>query len=117
MAIEIVGPPEAIELSEQLAVRIPLSEAPDEALLEQLNESPPVSSFCTRIEASEDALLLFPKEAEPRGLGTALTAIESMIEAANIEAAERAKSEEQRKAEAARRRLEGDLADWWEKRG
>jgi hypothetical protein len=117
MAIEIVGPPEAVELSEQLGVRIPLSEVPPDALVDELNRSPPVSSFCTRVEASEDALLLYPKEDAPRGMGTALTAIESLIEAANLEAVERAKSDKQRARDAARRTLECDLADWWESRG
>jgi hypothetical protein len=115
--IELSGPPEVVELEEQeLAVRVPLSVRPDDELVETLGQSPPVSAFCARVEVVEEGLLLCPKDAEARGLGVALTAIESLIETANREAEEREKSERQRQGEVVRSRLAGELDDWWQKR-
>lgn len=117
MRIELTGPPAVVELDgDELGVRVPLSGPPEQELLETLSQSPPVSSFCTRVEVVEEGLLLCPKDAEARGLGVALTAIESLIETANREVEERARSEKQRQGEALRRRLEGELEDWWQKR-
>jgi hypothetical protein len=115
--IELTGPPQVVELdAQEFAVRVPLSARPPDDLLETLGQSPPVSSFCARVEVTEEGLLLCPKDAEARGLGVALTAIESLIETANREAAEREKSEQQRQGETVRRRLAGELDDWWQKR-
>lgn len=115
--IELTGPPQVVELeAHEFAVRVPLSARPADELVDTLAQSPPVSAFCTRVEVIEEGLLLCPKDAEARGLGVALTAIESLIETANREAEEREKSERQRQGEVVKQRLADELEDWWQKR-
>ena len=93
---------------------------PDERLLEAIEQSPPIAAFCGAIDTDEHALVLLLKsETGPEELSTLLNAVSSLVDRANAEREDVAKTEEQRRLE----ELEGQRADaeaelrvWWERR-
>jgi hypothetical protein len=116
--IDIAGTPETVPVHETtgMGIRIPLTGDPDELLLEELQGSPALMSFCDTIEPDGQALMLHVND---RGLGaltTMLTAIGSLIATANKTRAEDAMTEEERAtaaAEEARARVQEELHRWW----
>ncbi|HWG07679.1 MAG TPA: hypothetical protein VN672_01595 [Solirubrobacteraceae bacterium] len=121
MDIEIAGRPQTIDGDEEeVAVRIPLSGLPDELLVRALERSPPVTSFCERIEPGERELVVFLKDEGVAGLDTLLTAIQALLASTNEERARQSMSKAELRAEAVRvKRKEADaeLRAWWEQRG
>jgi hypothetical protein len=120
--IEIAGEPEAAVLPDrpELCIRIPLTATPDDVLIDALENSPQISSFCERLEPYEDGLLIYPKGGNSAGMGTALTAIQQLLALTNNQRAERLMSEEERAAKALeeeRRQVAAELKAWWEGQG
>jgi hypothetical protein len=122
MDIEIAGRPETIENGEtnDVAIRVPLTAEPDELLVKALKKSPPISSFCARLEPGAQELIVYPNDDGTEGLGTALTAIQALIRSTNEERATQDMTDEELEAEATaarKRAVEAELAAWWEQQG
>jgi hypothetical protein len=116
--IDIAGRPEAFHHPdvEDLCIRIPLTGAPDQLLIEELSASPQISSYFTRLEPRECELIAYPNEAGMEGLSTLLTAIGALLARANQRRLEQAMTEEEREARAAearKRQIDAELNDWW----
>jgi hypothetical protein len=121
MDIEIAATPKTIESPDasEFAICIPLTAPPDELLLDALRKSPQISSFCQRLEAEDEALVVAAKDDGFEGIGTVLTAIQALIASTNTERAVQSMSDEEREAEARetkRRELDADIQMWWEQR-
>jgi hypothetical protein len=119
MDIDFAGRPEIIDGPEagEIAVRVPLTAPPDEMLLDSLEHSPQIASFCDKLEPEGQALVFHPKDGGPGGLGTMLTAVQSLLALTNSERAAQAMSEEEvqaRAAEARRREADDELQAWWD---
>lgn len=123
MRIQLAGPPEALCNPEEkgLRVAVPLSDPPDERLVEAIAASPTIMAYCRSVETDERALVLvLKKESGPEGLGTLLTAVASLVDLTNDERAEAHKTDEERRLdelEAQRKQAESELETWWEQRG
>ena len=121
--IELAGPPEALSGGdgEGLRIKVPLTAPPDERLLDAIEQSPPITAFCGSIDTDEHALVLLLKSAtEPEALSTLLNAVSSLVDRANAEREDLAKTDEQRRLEeleAQRADAEAELRVWWERRG
>jgi hypothetical protein len=119
MDIGFAGRPEIVDGPDagEIAVKIPLTAPPDELLLESLEHSPQIASFCDKLEPVGHGLVLHPKDGGPGGLGTMLTAVQSLLALTNSERAAQAMSEEEmqaRAAEARRREADDELQAWWD---
>jgi hypothetical protein len=121
MDIHIAARPRAVEgpEGEGIAICIPLTSPADELLVEALEHSPQIASFCDRLEPRGEELIVYPKDAGSGGLGTMLTAIQSLLVLTNDERATQAMSDEEMQAkavEAEKREVEGELRAWWDQR-
>lgn len=122
MNIELAGPPQALPGTdpEGLCIKVALTAPPDERLLDAIEASPPLSAFCSSVESDEQALVLFLKsETGPETLSTLLNAVSSLVDRANAERRDVAKTEEQRRLEELEGRradAEAELRVWWERR-
>ena len=69
LRIDIAGRPEALQHPDvgELRIRIPLTGAPDELVIEALSVSPQISSYCTRLEPREHELIAYPKKRAWKG--------------------------------------------------
>jgi hypothetical protein len=122
MNIELAASPETIdaEKAAEVAIRLPLTAPPDELLMKALERSPQISSFCDRLEATDQQLVIRLQDDRLAGLGTVLTAIQSLLSLTNAERAAQDKADEQIEAEAAeakRTEVDVELQQWWEQRG
>lgn len=122
MDIEIAAIPETIDVPDRsgITIRIPLTAAPDELLVDALQKSPQISSFCRRIETESEALIVVAKDDGLDGVDTVLTAIQSLVASTNAERAIQGMTAEELAAEATRaKRVEVDasIQEWWGQRG
>ena len=104
LRIDIAGRPEALQHPDvgELRIRIPLTGAPDQLVIEALSASPQISNYCTRLEPHEHELIAYPNGARLEGLCTLLTAISAVLARANERRLEQAMTEEEREAAGSR---------------
>jgi hypothetical protein len=122
MNIQLASAPEVLPDPEGKGLRItvPLTERPDEVLLDAINASPAITAYCASVEPEESALaLVLKKDAGPEGLGTLMTAVSSLVELSNKDREAAAKTEEERRLDELEREradAEAALQAWWQSR-
>lgn len=121
MKIDLAGRPHTLADPERgLSITVPLTEPPDELLLDAIEESPTITAYCKSVEADERALvLLLKKESGTDGLSTLLTAVSSLVDSTNGEREDAAKTERERLLDELadqREQAEAELLRWWQSR-